>query len=187
MLIRLTPAQANNRNPNAAQCVGFAPCESGEYGFEDVINPADVNGVPDGVLQTGEDIGGLDANGKPVTNVNGLGNGLLETYGQTPQNLPAGAAAPYTAAARPWLTTVGGVAITAAHAMVNRPILFRRALKLVNGGQGNLPPGFTVASENPVYVQGNYNASTATLVATEAHVPAAILADAVTMLSTAWT
>ena len=185
----------NNRNPTAAQCINglAAPCESGEYGFEDVVNPADANGVPNGGVnqavapgpEAGEDTGGLDANGKPVTNLNGLGNGVLEVYGATPQNLPAGAAAPYSAAARPWLTTVGGVAITAAHAMVNRQILFRRALKLVNGGQGQLPPGFTVTSENPAYVQGNYNA-TAAIVATEAHVPAAIIADAVTFLSTAW-
>ena len=40
----------------------------------------------------------------------------------------------------------------------------RHVLKLVDGGLGNLPVrpdnglgGFTVASENPVYVLGNYN------------------------------
>ena len=47
-------------------------------------------------------------------------------------------------------------------ARVNRAFFFRRALKLVNGGRGDLPnnrsQGLTVASENPVYVQGNYNA-----------------------------
>ncbi len=172
----------NNRNPTAAQCGAVAaPCESGEYGFEDVVNRADVNGVPDNILEPagGEDSGGLDANGKPMIG----GNGLLETYGQTPQNLPPGAALPLTAAARPQST------VTAAHALVNRAILFRRALKLVNGGivggLSSLPPGLTVAAENPVYVQGNYNA-TANLVATEVHVPAAILGDAVTMLSTSW-
>ena len=42
-------------------------------------------------------------------------------------------------------------------ARANRTLFFRRALKLVNGGLGNLPPGLTVAAENPVYVQGNYN------------------------------
>ncbi len=167
----------NNRNPNAAQCGALAvPCESGEYGFEDVINPATAAGVPNGVLDTGEDSGGLDANGKPMA----AGNGVLETYGQIPVNLPAGAAAPLNNAARPWSTLS-----SAAQAMVNRPILFRRGLKLVNGGLGNLPPGFTVASENPVYVHGNYNA-TANIVPTENHVPAAVIADAITLLSTAW-
>ena len=71
--------------------------------------------------------------------------------------------------------------------MVNRQILFRRALKLVNGGIGNMPAGLTVAAENPVYVQGNYNSSNANPpTPAEAHVPAAIIADAVTMLSTVW-
>jgi hypothetical protein len=30
--------------------------ETGEYGFEDVVNPADVNGVPNGQLNGGEDV-----------------------------------------------------------------------------------------------------------------------------------
>ena len=52
--------------------------------------------------------------------------------------------------------------------MMNRPVFFRRALKLINAGNPsavltNLPtPGLTVASENPVYVQGNYNATAGT-------------------------
>jgi len=42
--------------------------------------------------------------------------------------------------------------------MTSRAIFFRRALKLVNGGLGNIvAPGFTVVSENPVYVQGDWN------------------------------
>ena len=67
--------------------------------------------------------------------------------------------------------------------------MFRRALKLrnggINGGVSNLPTsGLTVASENPVYVQGNYNATTSATA--EPNVPAAILADAVTLLSNNW-
>ena len=52
-------------------------------------------------------------------------------------------------------------------ARINRPSLFRRALKLVRGNiidstyPTNMPvDGLTVAAENPVYVQGNYNATT---------------------------
>ena len=52
--------------------------------------------------------------------------------------------------------------VTSDVARTNPPTFFRRALKLVNGGQGQLPAvgsqGLTVASENPVYIQGNYNA-----------------------------
>ncbi|MFQ5804227.1 MAG: hypothetical protein ACE5JQ_15160 [Candidatus Methylomirabilales bacterium] len=50
-------------------------------------------------------------------------------------------------------------------------------IRLVNGGE--LPSqGLTVVSENPVYVQGDYN--------TVNKVPAAVLADAITVLSNNW-
>jgi Tfp pilus assembly protein PilX len=52
-----------------------------------------------------------------------------------------------------------------------------KGVRLVNGTQ--LPAGgFTVVSENPVYIQGNYN--------TVNKVPAAILGDAITVLSNNW-
>ena len=75
----------------------------------------------------------------------------------------------------------------------------RHALKLVNGSAGNLPGdasgnpiGITVASEQPVYVQGNYNAKstlgTAPIVWTSyTHNSAAVIADAVTLLSNNYT
>jgi hypothetical protein len=86
-------------------------------------------------------------------------------------------------------------------AQKNSVVLFRRALRLVNGTLGNLPPlpaatctagaagGFTVVAENPIYVQGDYNASVANSfsdTATLCHVPAAVIADAVTLLSNAF-
>jgi hypothetical protein len=85
----------------------------------------------------------------------------------------------------------------------NRVTGARHALRLVNGTLGNLPAapgtatayltgGFSVASENPVYVLGEYNAN-ATQAFTESscsstltppcHVSSAILADSVTLLS----
>jgi hypothetical protein len=86
-----------------------------------------------------------------------------------------------------------------------RPVYFRRALKLANGQKINLgyhttdtnvkiPYGLSIASENPVYVQGNYNATkqadlTTPLEVTGGNwtsVPASIVADAVTMLSVNW-
>lgn len=52
-----------------------------------------------------------------------------------------------------------------------------QGVRLVNGAQ--LPAqGLTVVSENPVYVQGNYNNVN--------KVPAAVLADAITVLSNNW-
>src|SRR3970282_399743 len=51
------------------------------------------------------------------------------------------------------------------------------AVRLVNGSQ--LPaPGLGVVSENPLYIRGDYN--------TVAKVPAAVLADAITVLSNNW-
>ena len=148
--------------------------ETGEYGFEDVINTTNVaSGLPDAVLQTAEDVNGNDQ---------------LDTYGATPQlpEPPASpnTAAPLDAAARPQ------TAVPATIARVNKAILFRRALKLVNGASFDLgsdsdgvPYGLSVASENPVYVQGNYNAPGSF---NGAHRACSIIADAVTFLSNNW-
>ena len=54
-----------------------------------------------------------------------------------------------------------------------------KAIRLVNGG--TLPSGgLTVASENPVYIQGDYNTN-------GTRVSSAVFADAVTILSNSWT
>jgi hypothetical protein len=147
--------------------------ETGEYAFEDQVNPNSSAGTHDGVLQTGEDMNG---------------NGVQDRWGETPSTvanvIPTGSADPYSSNGRPWSTILNQ---DAGRARVNKVVLFRRALKLVNGGQNNLPAsGLTVASENPVYVQGNYNA-TSGLATGEAHVPASVIADAVTLLSNGWT
>jgi hypothetical protein len=96
----------------------------------------------------------------------------------------------YNANVRPWSFFTSQNNANPGVARINRPSLFRRALKLVrggiSGGNSSLPAsGLTVATENPVYVQGNYNTTTANN--TEPNVPAAILADAVTLLSNNWT
>jgi hypothetical protein len=57
-------------------------------------------------------------------------------------------------------------------------------VRLVNGSA--LPQnGLTVASQNPVYIQGNYNTALTGPGGTN-HPPAAVLADAVTVLSNNW-
>jgi hypothetical protein len=80
-------------------------------------------------------------------------------------------------------------------AKVNRPVLFRRALMLVNGAWIGENPvvadrlaGLTVVSENPVYVKGDWNANTPGGTAGFGGVNAAtsVIADAVTLLSNAW-
>lgn len=60
-------------------------------------------------------------------------------------------------------------------------------VRLVNG-QALPSLGLTVSSPNPLYVQGNYNAPTAQLGTTNTSTtkPAALVGDAITVLSTAW-
>jgi hypothetical protein len=164
----------NNRNPATNR-------ETGEYGMEDVVNTPDML-APTGQLETGEDVNG---------------DGQLQNYGGTAQAVHVPlctvgcllTANPFSAGSGHMtvLPNAGGTnPDPKLVARANRNTLFRRALKLVNGGQGNIVmPGLTIVSENPVYVQGNYNATSASAnVANSA--AAAIIADAVTLLSTNW-
>jgi hypothetical protein len=163
--------------------------KNGEFGFEDFVNPLSGTGTPNGLLDTGEDLDGT---------------GNLVTYGQVPPPAPSVAATvlanqnlgalptgdPHPSnATRPWDY------ISVSEARVNAPVFFRRALKIVNGQTINLGNcsggavacGLTIAAENPVYVQGNYNAPGNTFGAGPGtHVAAAILCDAFTFLSNNW-
>ncbi len=156
--------------------------ETGEYGFEDVVNPQDASGTPNGVLDAGEDMNG-SLGTKP------------QTYGQFPsfdghkETEPTGGReALDQALARPRKD------IRAPQAQVNRAVLFRRALKLTNGGIVNgvnsiIAPGLTIAAENPVYIQGDWNATaaaTATASFAGDNVATSVVADAVTLLSNGW-
>lgn len=147
--------------------------ETGEYGVEDLVNSGSLNGAPNGVLEAAEDFNG---------------NGQLDMYGQTPRLL-GGMTAPFINGARPWTSVDPAGNLTNAErqalATRNPAVFFRRALKLVNGGAGNIiAPGLTVASENPVYIQGNWNANANNF--NGPHVATAIMADAVTLLSNDW-
>ncbi len=137
----------------------------GEYGFEDVLNPADSAGAPDGVLHAFEDVNQ---------------NGVLDTYGGANLGDAFG---------------VGNNDPTIRvdckdKGRKNRVTGPRRALKMVNGALGNVPTkpdgtgGFTVAAENPVYLKGHYNADAAGY--GDPHAATSIVADAVTVLSVSW-
>ena len=105
----------------------FVGNETGEWGFEDFVNPASGNGTPNGALDTGEDLNQ---------------NAILDVYGGVPQRVGN---APLNAAATP-VTRV-----TMQEAQVNPAIFFRRALKVANGALNQVPmPGLTITSENPV-------------------------------------
>ena len=129
------------------------------YGYEDLVNPADAVGAPNGTLDAAEDVNQ---------------NGVLDTFGAG--NLGDGFV---VANGNPTLR-INCVDLGRIHRVSGA----RHGLKLVNGNLGNLPtPGFSVGSENPVYVQGDYNADAGF---GDPHAAAAIVADSVTFLSNAW-
>jgi hypothetical protein len=88
--------------------------------------------------------------------------------------------------------------IHANEARENSTFFFRRALKVVNGsflqtgpcpgtgGGATVNCGLTIASENPIYVQGDFNANSANNGWNDPHVATSIVGDAVTLLSNNW-
>ncbi|MEW6362100.1 MAG: hypothetical protein AB1477_08305 [Acidobacteriota bacterium] len=143
----------------------------GEYDMEDIYGPTD------GILQPGE-----DANH----------NGVLDA------NFLSGEAVRYTGS---------GADVQPEIAALFEHRYYRRGVRLINGttlpgiynsSNPTLTKGFTVASENGVYVRGNYNATGVASVGsptpstdylpqnTANHIPASIAADSVTILSNNW-
>lgn len=163
---------------------------SGESGLEDVVNSTQplTSTTPDGTLEPAtyytyspED---ADQNGK-LDNWGGanIGYGFGVNTNTVPPN-------PYQTTS---CSTTG---------LSNAVSGARHVLKLVGGGMNagtsylpvrpdNNLGGFTVASENPVYVQGNYNSSASDPMwgggsNTTPHSAASIIADTVTVLSNNW-
>ena len=199
-------------NPPASVVGGNG--KTAAFGYEDFVNPADAtNGCPDGTLNQGEDVESDYTNG-----VSQNTTGYLRVYGGTPTigntdaSDPGVAVVPLTgvlgtvivnnphcaAAGHLWPFAVA-TAPDATHSTTNdlrenSPLLFRRALKIVDGGSISIgtcdavPCGLTIVAENPVYVQGDYNdpGLDTTFASTDPHVACAIIADAVTLLSDEW-
>jgi len=162
----------SDRRGNKNPALTTTSKETGELGWEDFLN----NNT---TFDTGEDVNA---------------DGVQQMYGNTvvpPAN------------SQGYLTNTGTnlrTTVDITNARTNPPGFFRRALKIVDGGLGDLPAnglqGLTVASENPVYVEGNFNAcgtpyfdcgtttdGFANDTTTTFHVSAAVIADAVTLLS----
>jgi hypothetical protein len=80
----------------------------------------------------------------------------------------------------------------AQEARENPPVFFRRALKIVDGSSLTIgancsgTDGLTIVAENPVYIQGDYNAPVDDGTWGGVSVAAAIEGDAVTFLSNNW-
>lgn len=197
-------------SPNGTQ-VDPPNTKTGDSGFEDVVNLNSAVGTPDGVLepvQAGKTESPEDVNNNTKLDAFGGGNlGLGMGYIPIPSATPG---TPYVAknqvnslvnalaADNPYLTT--GRITSCWIAQNNWVSGARHVLKLVDGTLGNLPVrpdlafpnsgGFTVGSENPVYIYGNYNSNSTDPVwgggADVAHSAAGVIADAVTVLSNNW-
>ena len=80
----------------------------------------------------------------------------------------------------------------AQEARENPPVFFRRALKIVDGASLNIgtscsgTDGLTIVAENPVYIQGDYNAPVDDGTWGGVSIAAAVEGDAVTFLSNNW-
>ena len=176
--------------------------KNGDSGLEDVINRSSATGVPDGVLEsipTGYTLSPEDVNQNATLDEYGTANLGLGQYNGVTANSNQNYNITLAAPDNPYLPRITSCATTARKNWVSGA---RHVLKLVDGSLGNVPlrtdagapntGGFTVASENPLYVQGDYN-SNATDTAWNAtpsdqtgHAAASVIADAVTVLSNNW-
>ncbi len=169
----------SNDIPQRAGWVFYIADRRGDADFDGEFDMEDVYGANlgnDGVMQLGED-----------ANKNGL---FENSYGTEAERFNTNTIFPDLAA-------------------VNDHKYYRRGIRLINGTtipgiydsatQANTR-GFTVATENGIYVKGNYNATGVAVVPatgntpfdqylpfnTPVHIPASIVADAVTILSNGW-
>ncbi len=158
--------------------------ETGEYGHEDSINPGAAAWASSGALEAGEN---FNESGVEFPVDNPLTPETLQTYGETPSAGSRSRARQRawriwasTPTQRPWTSLPR---LYTGRARLARPVLFRRALKIINGGLNQLPvSGIAITAENPVYIQGNFNATAASVVA-EPNVPASVIGDSITLLS----
>jgi hypothetical protein len=209
-------------NPNGTQ-VGAPGTKTGDSGLEDSINTGSVIGTPNGAL---EPLPVPPPGAPPRQSPEDLNNnGILDNWGAANLGLGLGyVGAPYAGATSvnsqirtapgapdPYLTA--GRIASCSIGQRGWVSGARHVVKLVDGSLGYVPVrsdngqgGFTVASENPVYVLGNYNSNCTAAggpgctpgnpnydvtwnpppQVEPVHAAAGVLADAVTMLSNNW-
>ena len=195
---------------------------TGAFGYDDFVNESNgATGCPNATLDQGEDVeSDYDQNGNSISPA-------FRTYGKLPVLYQYLDSSGNTVTPSGWAltgiplqnnSTCSSQSTTWPFATVsntitnsdgqdlrqNPPLIFRRALKLVDGKTISLGTcngvvcGLTVASENPVYVQGDYNNPGAPGSCSSftqcfpnpdtagGGVAASVAADAVTVLSNAW-
>jgi len=195
---------------------GTSFTKSGDSGLEDVINATSAAGTPDGVLEpipAGRSLSPEDVNQDGAIDnfgADNMGLGFFGTQGKPAVNLWYQITTNGTNIANGTNGANPDAFGTAANARIASCVAARKnwvsgarhALRLVDGSLGNVPlvtggtlaapGGFTVASENPVYVLGDYNTSStdttwnSPAVDVAGHSAAAIIADAVSFLSNNW-
>ena len=187
--------------------------ETGEYGWGDFVNPSTIAGCPNSSLDTGEDLDGTGVlytyggvtfprsatAGLTMVDSTNTSNYVADTLFASTGTASAGNSlfavktdplCPTTNGGFPWPRSFVKIPNEARE---NPPSLFRRAVKLVNGKSINLPAcpgglscGLTIATENPAYVQGDFNANGAGNGFADPSVAASVVADAFTFLSDDW-
>ena len=198
----------SDRRGEQADTAASPAALTGSFGFEDIVNGLSdaTNGCPDKALTAGEDLEGdgvlrIYGASQPVSPALIFPNALTNAVPgiATPLTLTG---TTYPVLQNPLCKTnyqflwPGATYVHTMEARENPPLFFRRALKIVNGitlslgtscyGTGTNPPcGLTVAAENPVYIQGDYNSPGGSLTGTGT-VAAAVAGDAVTLLSDNW-
>jgi Tfp pilus assembly protein PilX len=198
-----------NYTPNQAWAGNWPPLspsghETGEYGFSDFVNSTDAaNGCPNNGLDAGEDLAGTSQlytyGGNVAHAMSAYGGANYGQMGPFAVGVLKGNSVNFALTANPACPTVATVwpytlVVHAAEARQNPNFFFRHAVKIVNGSllnlgncPGTVPCGLSLASENPVYIRGDYNANSANNGFGDPSVATSIIADAATMLSNQWT
>lgn len=180
--------------------------ETGEYGWNDLVNSSNAaTGCPNNALETGED---LDKDSMFYTY--GANAAWTHAAGAVPPLQPGqigifrtlagtGVINSTVCAAVPAYSTTDNIwpmmlAANTNAARENPPLFFRRAVKIVNGNDLTANPqcpdgvscGLAIAVENPVYIQGDFNANLNGAGFNATSIATSVAGDAVTLLSVQW-
>jgi hypothetical protein len=188
--------------------LSYTKNETGEYGWNDLVNfsSSPTAGCPNSGIDNGEDADGTStlytygANEAYLhavgSNSASLGNGQLGLF----QNLVGTAITTNASCAvAPTYTGSDGiwpmmVATNGNAARENPAMFFRRAVKIVNASlltavgpcPGGNNCGLTIAAENPIYIQGDFNANSGGNNWADPSIATSIAGDAVSLLSDNW-
>jgi hypothetical protein len=182
--------------------------ETGEYGYFDLVNSGDIKGCPDNKIEAIPATGGPSAEDPAGSGVlaiygeNTFPNGLVDSTG-VPTFSTLFSTLPNAAVQADPLCLAGGSGGISPwprsflkqnnDGRENPNALFRRAVKIVNGSlitmpvcPGAVPCGLSITTENPAYIQGDFNANSAGGGFANASVATSVAADAITILSVNW-